>query len=478
MSRAPPPIKNDTVTALNTDAGMNPYSMQTYSMAPGPMNYPTGAQQHPLQTMWSATNSHTPSNYNGSPQCHPHSHAHHSRGQGHHGHPGHAGMAGGMYGGHTVNSNMGPYAPNTQNVNVVDFKPDVMAQHNMAQTQNNYQQNANYMGHTQSPASIGLLDSYGCYIPATAADAPHYEARSGAHIGPDHPYNNPRSHMRNSGHDSRPFHPGYDKRGRPHGYDEHGHPLGCDYDGYQSNGYSNGNGSHAKRDQDTSHTNSHPFNDVINERMGSRASAVSAAKAASTASSRALSDMIDDRVAVSHKAAASAAAAKEVASKVPKVATSTKTTPTEQTMTKADMDSVIKSIEAKDARTSTREMKSMIDQRFHQLNSANAAKTAAAAATDSRATKSMIDERFHQLNSANTAKTSASAHADSRAAAYTNSRASAYTDRNTTASFNEKSKKEQRELVGEAIRRVTEHVTEHGDEGSGPGRRYTRSDSY
>jgi hypothetical protein len=389
-----------------------------------------------------------------------------------------------MYGGQTVNSNMGPYPPNTQNVNVVDFKPDVMAQHNMAQTQNDYQQNANYMGHTQSPGSIGLLDSYGCYIPATAA---------GANYSPDAMHNHTNTRMHHPGPGQHAVHDGYGQHAvhgeyahhAVHdGYADHAYALERDNQevrnrrvpgAHPRSAFSRGPSSRAMRSQSNPHTESHAFNDAINQRIGPHASAVSAAKAAATASSRALSDMIDDRVAVSHKAAASAAAAKEVASKVPKVATSTKTTPTEQTMTKADMDSVIKSIEAKDARTSTREMKSMIDQRFHQLSSANAVKTAAAAESDSRATKSMIDERFHQLNTANAAKTSASAYTDSRADAYTNSRASAYTDRNTAASFNEKSKKEQRQLVGEAVRRV---VTEHGNEGAGTGRRYTRSDSY
>ena len=317
-------------------------------------------------------------------------------------------------------SNMPSHGVSSQNVNVVDFKPDVMAQHNMSQMQN-CQRNANSMGYTQSPASIGLVDQDGRYIPATA--------------GGGHPYDNPYTthpttnadayHQINDSHTYRPRNVSRDRTDSRH-----------------ANQYA--------RNRNPS-THSKAFNDIIDERIGTHASAVSAAKAASTASSRALSDMIDERVDVATKASASAAAAaaaKNVASKVPNVATATKPTRTEQTMTKADMDSVLKSLEATNAKTSQRE---------------NEVKM-----------RSMIDERFHQLSSSASAKTSSGAYDDARASASSSVRTAAHPDTRSSDAFNNKSKSEQEEMVGSAVRRVFERRNQESDSG----RRRPRDGSY
>ena len=63
----------------------------------------------------------------------------------------------------------GPGSPNTmQNVSVVDFKPNIMAQHGMEQMRQNYQ---NQMGMTVAePPSLGLVGPDGTWNAATAAD--------------------------------------------------------------------------------------------------------------------------------------------------------------------------------------------------------------------------------------------------------------------------------------------------------------------
>jgi hypothetical protein len=318
---------------------------------------------------------------------------------------------------------MPSHGVSSQNVNVVDFKPEVMAQHNMAQMQN-CQRNANSMGYTQSPASIGLVDHEGRYIPATAAGA--------------HPYDNPYATHPTTNGDA------YHQINDSHSY----HPPSVSRDHTESrrtNQYA--------RNRNPS-THSKAFNDIIDERIGTHASAVSAAKAASTASSRALSDMIDERVDVATKASASAAsasaaaAAKNVASKVPNVANSIKPPRTEQAMTKADMDSVLKSLEAANAKTSQRE---------NEVNM-----------------RSMIDERFHQLSSSAAAKTSAAAYNDARASSSSGLHTASHPDTRTSDAFNTKSKLEQEEMVGSAVRRVFERRNQESDSG----RRRPRDGSY
>jgi hypothetical protein len=179
-------------------------------------------------------------------------------------------------------------------------------------------------------------------------------------------------------------------------------------------------------------TASRAFNDIIDERIGTHASAVSAAKAASTASSRALSDMIDERVEISKKK--STPSAETIASKVPKVADEIKTATAEAPMTK-------------------REMTEMLDR-------IDATKTAKAASTK-REMNSMIDERFHQLNSSNATKTSSPV------------RTASHND----VPFNNKSKEQQRQLVGDAVRQVMDSHEDAYD-GHRSSRRYTRGDSF
>jgi len=67
-----------------------------------------------------------------------------------------------------MNSAMGPNNT-TQNVAVVDFKPDIMAQQHLAHMQQKYNQQLSAMNTSQPNPSIGLIGRDGQYIPATAA---------------------------------------------------------------------------------------------------------------------------------------------------------------------------------------------------------------------------------------------------------------------------------------------------------------------
>ena len=71
------------------------------------------------------------------------------------------------YGGFYTNTHAAqPPGSTMQNVSVVDFKPDVMAQHQMNQLQNQYQQNSNAI---PSVPTMGLIGPDGRYQPVTAA---------------------------------------------------------------------------------------------------------------------------------------------------------------------------------------------------------------------------------------------------------------------------------------------------------------------
>jgi hypothetical protein len=158
MSRAPAPMKTaETVTA--TDPSMNPYNMSTYGM----MNFPT-----PQQPMGTATPSpvHAMQNlYTNMQQQQQQMQLQQQQQQ------------------HMLKhqqtmqpfSASAPTPSTTQNVSVVDFKPDVMAQHQVAQMQQQFQNHMASMNTANTP-SLGVIGPDGCYVPATAA-AP-YDASS------------------------------------------------------------------------------------------------------------------------------------------------------------------------------------------------------------------------------------------------------------------------------------------------------------
>ena len=73
------------------------------------------------------------------------------------------------YGGFYTNAHsVQPPGSTMQNVSVVDFKPDVLAQHQMNQLQHQYQANSNAMGIPVVP-TMGLVGPDGRYQPVTAA---------------------------------------------------------------------------------------------------------------------------------------------------------------------------------------------------------------------------------------------------------------------------------------------------------------------
>ena len=143
MSRAPAPMMKTEAIPPNNNA-MNPYSMQTYSMAPSGHNtYTNEAPMHSMQNMY------------GNMQTQQHQHQQQIQQQQNLQQPFQY-QTGSPYQ-HAANT--------TQNVSVVDFKPDVMAHHQVAEMQHNYNQHMN----SQAPSSIGLVGRDGRYIPATAA---------------------------------------------------------------------------------------------------------------------------------------------------------------------------------------------------------------------------------------------------------------------------------------------------------------------
>jgi hypothetical protein len=75
------------------------------------------------------------------------------------------------YGGYYTNAHsVQPPGSTMQNVSVVDFKPDVLAQHQMNQLQHQYQANSNAMGVPVVP-TMGLVGPDGRYQPVTAASS-------------------------------------------------------------------------------------------------------------------------------------------------------------------------------------------------------------------------------------------------------------------------------------------------------------------
>ena len=133
MSRAPAPMTVSAAPTVDPNMNMNPYAMQTYSM-PANMNAPS--------MMGPMTHSSINAMQN---------------------------MYGNLQQQQLAQQVMPNSVPNTmQNVSVVDFKPDTMAQHHIAQMQRQYQNQMNSRAAAATP-SLGLMSADGRYTPATAA---------------------------------------------------------------------------------------------------------------------------------------------------------------------------------------------------------------------------------------------------------------------------------------------------------------------
>ena len=297
-------MKTDT-TPPNNNAPMNPYSMQTYSMAPSGHTYSNDSPMHSMQSAYQN-------------QMHQQQHQQNLQQPFQY-------QTGAPYQ-HAANT--------TQNVSVVDFKPDVMAQHQVAEMQHNYNQHMN----SQAPSSIGLVGRDGRYIPATAAQ-PYTGSDMSSHGYGGHPPSTQfnASHPYN-GYNADPF------STASHGGDDrvrsHSHPTG------------RGSFHRAKSVVPVNKAAS-KWTDIIDERIGTHASAVNAAKAASTESTRALAAMVDERMAV-EKA---------------------KSSNSEKPMTASEMSEMLKGL--KDSKHS--EMKALVDERFNQLKSSDTSARAAVA---------------------------------------------------------------------------------------------------
>jgi hypothetical protein len=298
MSRAPAPMKLDT-PAATTDPSMymNPYGMPTcavpgalnaQSMMPGGM---TGSPLHTMQSMYG--NMHGGNHLNN------------------------------MHGGNTnmqmnqqmldpkcVNNygmNTASMAQNTQNVAVVDFKTDVMAQHQMAQLQQHHQNQMDSMRTAASP-SLGLIGSDGHYTAATAAtawqpsayDPPMYNNKCNSQLRRNIPHTNSMY------------------RGSPHGGGGNGgasrrsefmssRALPSSADIYHNNTASrSGMDNHTRMS-----TSERSISDMIDEklRVSNMASSVKTPTESTMTSTRAIKDLIDERIRRNREPALSAPAA-------------------------------------------------------------------------------------------------------------------------------------------------------------------------
>jgi hypothetical protein len=379
MSRAPAPMKIETTPSTTTDASnMNPYGMQTYSMMPNGANHATDS---PLNTMQNMYGNMQQQQQMQQQMQQPQQGYQHSLASPMHQHS---------------------YPPNTQNVSVVDFKPDIMAQQHMAQMQQKYQQQMSHANSAPAPNTLGLVGPDGRYMPATAA--------AGSYMGPDHPdrFSNskPQHYDPYMDTDSRMNHySGMDTHSRMNRSRDlpsrrtntvlHRNTLS------RASTLSSAGMRHAemnRRGADvassvrnmprrniearaTSRYNTEPeaspmvsskaITDLVDERIKTAASAASAVKEASNVSNRAVSDMIDERLRAANTASSASSA---------------------PTVTASDLSHMIdQKMEASKIKTgnSSRKIKDIVDERMDKVHSKyTAAATAAAAATASATTVS------------------------------------------------------------------------------------------
>ena len=222
MSRAPTPMKPATTTPAtgNTD-NTNAYNMQAYAMMPGVTN---GAMESPLSTMQNMYGNMQQQQQQQQQHIHQQQQLQMQQQQ--------------------MQQQMAPSQPSqmypqanlhntAQNVSVVDFKPDVMAQHHVAQMQQKYQQQL--QASASVTPTIGLIGRDGQYIPATAAtpytpyntngpyanDAMH-QPYSNGHTGQSmHPHP-PYAAATSQGYQNTSFHRNSLDRARPSGKNSSG----------------------------------------------------------------------------------------------------------------------------------------------------------------------------------------------------------------------------------------------------------------
>lgn len=155
MSRAPAPM---TLEASPAPMPANPYGMGTFSAMPHHMmpQYPmnvAAAPMHAMQNMYTSMQQPQPS-------------------------PNPYGMQPQFVGQQTpspygmqppvVGQQMSHGHPGAQNVSVLDFKPDVLAQHHATQLQQQYNAHMSSIAASTQP-TLGLVGPDGRYMPATAA---------------------------------------------------------------------------------------------------------------------------------------------------------------------------------------------------------------------------------------------------------------------------------------------------------------------
>jgi hypothetical protein len=155
MSRAPAPMKVETSHAT---VNANPYAMGTLSGMPNNMApmYPMGATAAPMHAMQHMyTNMQQPQPQN-------------------------------PYGMQQQSVGAQPAHPGMQNVSVLDFKPDVLAQQQAAYAQQQYNAHLNSMAAAANP-SLGVIGPDGNYMPATAATpgamSPRFASNSYGSVG-------------------------------------------------------------------------------------------------------------------------------------------------------------------------------------------------------------------------------------------------------------------------------------------------------
>ena len=280
MSRAPAPTKNDTAASAPMDLNnTNPYNMQTFGMMPNTPGYHTDAPVHAMQNMY------------GNMQAQQNQQQLQLQQQ--------QQMQMQMA---AATQPPGYMSNTTQNVSVVDFKPDVMAKQHMADMQYKYQQQLQGMTASQTPPSIGLVGRDGRYIPATAA-TPSGDPYGGSRMDPYNPYphTNTRAprHPYMHNHTNTSYHPDYTHS--PHTLSHAGMKTLEVQRRSNARASSIRSRSSEPRAASSPSTSTKAMTALIDERIGSHASAVSAAKNASTVSSRALSDMIDERLHLANK---------------------------------------------------------------------------------------------------------------------------------------------------------------------------------
>ena len=263
MSRAPAPMKIDATAPATVDAhSMNPYGMQTFSMMPGAVNSLSDSPLNTMQNMYSNIQLQQQQQ-----QQHQHQMQQHQMHQ-------HQAQMSSQMPSQMPPSNPYMNAQNTcQNVSVVDFKPDIMAQHHIAQMQQKYQQQMANMNNTQAP--MGLYGCDGQFIPATAATP--YDTNSQTHpYGEYGEFAKTTSNMHNFMNHETPVNTPYARNAMPY---KKPMAMGDGMGHEQTKQFARSMHDMARK------TSEKAFNNLVDKRIETHASAVSATKS-----------LIDERV--------------------------------------------------------------------------------------------------------------------------------------------------------------------------------------